>query len=75
MHEHSTTPEDRPEYIGGDLLEVFDPRLNAYRWIEVEDVLAVAGAQILRARGRHFCACWARVDSLALPGRNGGELP
>jgi hypothetical protein len=74
MHEHSTTPEDRPEYIGVDVLEVFDPRLNAYRWIEVEDVLAVAGAQILRARGRHFCACWARTDSLALPRRNGGDL-
>ncbi len=53
--------------MAGDVVEVFNPQPNAYQWITVEEVLEVRGAQILRARGCHFCACWVRTESLATP--------
>ena len=71
--QNSTTSEDRPEYIEGDVLEIFDPHSNSYVWIEVEEVFNVANSQILLALGRYFCACWARTESLATPQRNGAR--
>ena len=35
---HGNTPEDRPEYARGDVVEVFHPRTNSYRWVTVERV-------------------------------------
>lgn len=63
-----TTPEDRPEYTTGDLIEVFNPKTRSYQWIEVEEVLNIGEAQILLAHGAYFCACWVKVDSIAAPG-------
>lgn len=65
------TPEDCPEYIRGDVVEVFNPQSNSYIWIEVEEVINSSGSQILLARGCYFCSCWVRVESLAMP-RKGG---
>jgi hypothetical protein len=64
-----TTPEDRPEYTTGDIVEVFNPKSNSYQWIEVDEVIQVNGSQILVANGSYFCSCWVRTESLATPGR------
>ena len=68
---NNSTPEDRPEYIAGDVVEVFNPRSNSHLWIEVEEVIDICGSQILQARGRYFCSCWVRVESLAMPLKGG----
>jgi hypothetical protein len=70
---NDNTPEDRPEYARGDLVEVFHPRTNCYRWVTVERVSDIRGTQILKARGAYFCACWVRLESLATPGLKGGD--
>lgn len=62
-----TTPEDCPEYITGDVIEVFNPQSNSYIWIEVEEVLNLSSSQILLAHGSYFCSCWVKTESLALP--------
>lgn len=66
-----STPEDRPEYIKGDVVEVFNPQSNSYHWIEVEKVLQHENSQILVSRGLYFCACWVKTDSLATPPQKG----
>jgi hypothetical protein len=66
-----TTSEDRPEYIKGDMVEVFNPQSNSYLWIEVEEVLQREGSQILVSRSLYFCACWVRTESLATPPQKG----
>lgn len=60
-------PEDRPEYTSGDVVEVFSPINRSYQWIEVEEVLQVHASQALLSEGAFYCACWVRVESLALP--------
>ena len=70
---HDNTSEDRPEFALGDVVEVFDPRAHAFRWVTVERVSTVRGAQILKARGAYYCGCWVRVESLATPGLKGGD--
>jgi hypothetical protein len=65
------TPEDCPEYTTGDVVEVFDPQSTSYIWIEVEEVKNLSGSQLLLARGRYFCSCWVRTESLAIPQKGG----
>ncbi len=69
---NNSTPEDCPEYTTGDVVEVFSPQANSYIWIDVEEVINSSGSQILLARGRFFCSCWVRTESLAMP-QKGGE--
>ena len=64
----NNTPKDKPEYIRGDVIEVFDPESKAYRWIEVEDVIEVQSTQILEFHGCYFCRCWVQIESLGAPG-------
>jgi hypothetical protein len=59
--------EDCPEFIAGDVVEVFNPETKSYQWIEVEEVLSVHGAQVLVARGSYFCSCLVRLDSIPTP--------
>lgn len=60
---------DAPEYTQGDVVEVFNPETRTHVWIEVEDVLTVNGAQLLKGRGlsTYLCACLVNVGSLSLP--------
>lgn len=58
---------DKPEYIIGDVVEVFDLEADSYRWIEVESVRLVHDVQVLKAEGREFCACMVNEASLAMP--------
>jgi hypothetical protein len=66
-NQNNITPEDLPEFIPGDVVEVFNPASHSYQWIEVEEVLEVHGARVLVARGSHFCECWVKLDSQATP--------
>ncbi|HEV7378012.1 MAG TPA: hypothetical protein VGN95_25250 [Pyrinomonadaceae bacterium] len=62
---------DRPEYTTGDVVEVFNPETGLPLWIEVEEVLNVNGAQVLKAKEGCFCACLVNVESLAFAGVKG----
>jgi hypothetical protein len=66
-NQNHITPEDRPEFIPGDVVEVFNPETRSYQWIEVEEVLYVHAARVLVACGSYFCECWVRLDSQATP--------
>jgi hypothetical protein len=63
-----TTQQDKPEYIRGDVIDVFDPESKDYKWIEVEEIIEGQGAQILVFGGCYFCACWVRQESIGAPG-------
>jgi hypothetical protein len=65
---NNITQQDRPEYIRGDVIEVFDPESKAFKWIEVEEVIEIHSTQILAFRGCYFCACWVSVESIGAPG-------
>jgi hypothetical protein len=64
----NTIQQDKPEYMRGDVIEVFNPESKTYKWIEVEDLIEIQSTQILAFRGRYFCACWVRVESIGGPG-------
>jgi hypothetical protein len=61
------TPEDRPEYTPGDLVEIFNPEIKADEWLEVEEVLRVGSALILLSRGRFFSSCLVKVGAVWVP--------
>ena len=64
---NDSTWQDKPEYIPGDVIEVFNPETKTYEWVEVEDASCVHNSQILIVRGCYFCSCWVRVEFLATP--------
>lgn len=66
-NQNNITPEDRPEFIPGDVVEVFNPASRSYQWIEVEEVLEAHCVRVLVARGFYFCECWVKLDSQASP--------
>jgi hypothetical protein len=63
-----TQPMNKPEYTTGDVVEVFNPETKSLVWIEVEEVLNVNGAQVLKSSEGYFCACLVNVESLAFAG-------
>lgn len=67
--------KDKPEYVTGDVVEVFNPETRSPMWIEVEEVISVGGAQVLKSSAGYFCACLVNIESLAMPSllKNSGK--